>query len=169
MVPLHGLPMSFNFILLFHPISNPELLTAAVSFSVPDTVTASVSSGTDMLLPHIHCTRCCGTEIASDHTVESAETCQTKNFYTHYIVLCSVWISLQSVSLLMVQSHSITICVFIYRKIRWTICRLPSDNKAERTTDQHKHAMNLLLNPEQVSVVTKPRPSARWFSHQYQA
>lgn len=33
-------------------------LTAAVSFSVPDTVTASGSSGTDMLLPHIHCTRC---------------------------------------------------------------------------------------------------------------
>ena len=30
-------------------------LTAAVSFSIPDTVTASASSGTDMLLPHIHC------------------------------------------------------------------------------------------------------------------
>ena len=33
-------------------------LTAAVSFSIPDTVTASLSNGTDMLLPHIHCKRC---------------------------------------------------------------------------------------------------------------
>lgn len=32
--------------------------TTAVSFSVPDTVTALASSGTDMLFPHIHCTRC---------------------------------------------------------------------------------------------------------------
>lgn len=34
-------------------------LTVAVSSSVPDTVAASASSGTDMLLPHIHCKRCC--------------------------------------------------------------------------------------------------------------
>lgn len=33
-------------------------LTAAVSFSDPDTVAASLSSGKDMLLPHIHCRRC---------------------------------------------------------------------------------------------------------------
>lgn len=30
-------------------------LTAAVSRSAPDTVAASVSRGTDMVLPHIHC------------------------------------------------------------------------------------------------------------------
>lgn len=31
-----------------------EDLTAAVSRSAPDTVAASVSRGTDMVLPHIH-------------------------------------------------------------------------------------------------------------------
>lgn len=34
-------------------------LTAAVSRSAPDTVAASVSRGTDMLLPHIHCRASC--------------------------------------------------------------------------------------------------------------
>lgn len=67
-----------------------------------------------------------------------------------------------SVSLLTVRSHSVTICVFI----RWNICCLQLDNKAERTSDQHKHIMNLLLNPEQVSDVAKSRPSAPWVSHQ---
>jgi hypothetical protein len=34
-------------------------LTAAVSRSAPDTVAASVSRGTDMVLPHIHCRASC--------------------------------------------------------------------------------------------------------------
>lgn len=34
-------------------------ITAAVSRSAPDTVAASVSRGTDMVLPHIHCRASC--------------------------------------------------------------------------------------------------------------
>lgn len=37
---------------------NDLTLTTAVSFSVPGSVTASASSGTDMLLPHIQRERC---------------------------------------------------------------------------------------------------------------
>ena len=56
-------------------------LTAAVSFSFPDTVTASVSSGTDMLLPHIHCTRCCrDTNIRSQLTNKQDRTANITSF-----------------------------------------------------------------------------------------
>lgn len=52
------MPMKHKDVIQLKTQRNSWSPTTAVSFSVPDTVTALVSSGTDMLFPHIHCTRC---------------------------------------------------------------------------------------------------------------